>query len=154
MSALLSFLGGNAFRMVWGEASAYLSKRQDHKYELERLARQAEVEAQVHERNMTALEVQHRIGIEKIYVQQAADTAAGELDAWVEVVKSTTRQTGVAWVDAWNASIRPGVATIAIGMMVAEIVALGFVLNDWHINVFSAAIGIFLADRTLIKRGK
>lgn len=154
MSAILSFLGGNAFRMLWGEVAGYMTKRQDHKYELERLSRQAELEAATHERNMRALEVQHRLGIEQIYVQQEADTAAGELEAWVETVKATTRQTGVAWVDAWNAAIRPGVATIAVLVMVLEIIALGFVLNDWHVSVFSAALGIFLADRSLAKRGK
>lgn len=154
MSAILSFLGGNAFRMLWGEVAGYMTKRQDHKYELERLAKQADLEAAAHDRNMRALEVQHRLGIEKIYVQQEADTAAGELDAWVETVKATTRVTGVGWVDAWNAAIRPGVATIAVAMMVVEIIALGFVLNDWHVSVFSAALGIFLADRSLAKRGK
>lgn len=154
MSAILSFLGGNAFRMLWGEVAGYMTKRQDHKYELERLVKQAELEAATHERNMRALEVQHRLGIEKIYVQQEADTAAGELDAWVETVKATTRVTGVGWVDAWNAAIRPGVATIAVLVMVLEIIALGFVLNDWHVSVFSAALGIFLADRSLSKRGK
>lgn len=154
MSAILSFLGGNAFRMLWGEVAGYMTKRQDHKYELERMAKQADLEAAAHDRNMRAIEVQHRLGIEKIYVQQEADTAAGELDAWVETVKATTRVTGVGWVDAWNAAIRPGVATIAVTMMVVEIIALNFVLNDWHVSVFSAALGIFLADRSLAKRGK
>lgn len=33
-SALFSFLGGSVFRMVWGEASAFINKREDHKQEL------------------------------------------------------------------------------------------------------------------------
>lgn len=154
MSALLSFLGGNAFRMVWGEASAWLTKRQDHKYELERMARQEQTDAAAHERNLKSLTTQHELGIKTIYVQQQADTEKGELEAWVATVKATTQITGIRWVDAWNQSIRPGVATIAVIAMVCEIVAASFVLSEWHISVFSAALGIFLADRSLAKRGK
>ena len=29
-TALFSFLGGSAFRMIWGEVTAFVSKRQDH----------------------------------------------------------------------------------------------------------------------------
>ena len=36
ISALVSFLGGSVFRMLWGEISAWLTKAQDHKHEIER----------------------------------------------------------------------------------------------------------------------
>jgi hypothetical protein len=153
MSALLSFLGGSAFRMVWGEASAFITKRQDHKYELERLQHQERLDAATHERNLAGMRVQHDLGIKEIYVQQEAATAAGELDAWVETVKATGRMTGVAWIDGWNQSIRPAVATAALVAMFIDI-AMNQRLTAWHIEVFSAALGIYLADRTLHKRGK
>jgi hypothetical protein len=153
MSALLSFLGGSAFRMVWGEVSHFFTARQEHKYELERLEQQGRLDAATHERNLKAMSLQHELGIKEIYVQQEAATAAGELDAWVTVVKSTTTKTGVAWVDAWNQSIRPGVATIAVVAMLIEIALLGR-LTEWHHEVFGAALGLFLADRALAKRGK
>ena len=154
MSAVLSFLGGNAFRMLWGEVSTFITKRQEHKYEIERFEQQARLEAAAHTRNLQSMKLQSELGIKEVYVKQEAATEAGELEAWVETVKATTRQTGVAWVDAWNASIRPGFATMAAIAMAAEIVALGVELNEWHVNVFSAAVGIFLADRQLTKRGK
>lgn len=154
MSALLSFLGGSAFRMVWGEVSHFITARQEHKFELERLDRQERADAAAHERNLKGLQLQHDLGIKEIYVQQQAAVERGELEAWVEAVKATTIRTGIAWVDAWNQSIRPGVATIAVLAMIVEIIGLGFVLNDWHREVFSAALGIFLADRSLAKRGK
>lgn len=153
MSALLSFLGGSAFRMVWGEAASYLTKRQDHKHEVERLAQQERLDAATHARNLAGMRLQSELGIKEIYVQQEAATAAGELDAWVETVKATGRMTGVAWIDGWNASIRPAVATAALIAMAVEIALLGH-LTAWHHEVFSAALGLYLADRALAKRGK
>ena len=44
ISALLSFFGGTAFRMIWGELSAWLNKRQDHQHEIERLRLQADLD--------------------------------------------------------------------------------------------------------------
>lgn len=153
MSALLSFLGGSAFRMVWGEVSHFIGRRQEHKYEVERLHQQGQLEAQAHERNLAGMRLQSELGIKEIYVQQEAATAAGELDAWVDAVKATSRQTGVKWIDAWNQSIRPMVATVAVGAMLVEIAMLGH-LTSWHHEVFSAALGLYLADRALAKRGK
>ena len=52
ISALVSFLGGSVFRMIWGEASAYLNKRQDHRHETEMLKVQAELEQAKHGRDL------------------------------------------------------------------------------------------------------
>lgn len=153
MSALVSFLGGSAFRMVWGEVSSYLTKRQDHKHEVELLVQQERVDAATHERNMAAMRLQSDLGIKEVVVRAEAAADAGELDAWVDVVKSTSRKSGIDWIDGWNAAIRPMVATVAVGAMLTEIWLVGH-LTDWHTEVFSAALGIYLADRTLSKRGK
>jgi hypothetical protein len=153
MSALLSFLGGSAFRMIWGEVSAFVTKAQDHKHEKELLTLQQQAEASAHARNLENLKLQSDLGIKKVYVEHQAAVDEGELDAWIAASKSTGTNTGVAWIDGWNQSIRPGVATIAIFAMVTEIALLGS-LTDWHKEVFSAALGLFLADRSLTKRGK
>lgn len=153
MSAILSFLGGSVFRMVWGEVSSFVTKRQDHKYELERLAQQERLDAATHERNLAGMRLQSDLGIKEIVVQREAHEAAGELDAWVNVVQATSKPSGVAWIDGWNQGIRPMVASVAIVAMFIEIWLLGR-LTEWHYQVFSAALGIYLADRTLAKRGK
>lgn len=153
MSAILSFLGGSVFRMMWGEVSAYVTKNQDHKHEKEMLVLQQEAEVNLHARNLENLKVQSDLGIKKIYTEHQAILEEGELDAWIEASKATGSRTGVTWIDGWNQSIRPGVATIAVVAMLLEIVLLGY-LTDWHREVFSAALGLFLADRSLTKRGK
>jgi cytochrome c biogenesis protein ResB len=153
ISALISFLGGSVFRMLWGEVSAWLTKQQDHKHELDRMHLQAELDRGQHERNMESIRVQAELGVKTIQVQ--AEAAINELEAqgWVEAVKGTTKPIGIAWVDAWNAVIRPGVATWAVLMMTLGELGV-MVLSDNVISVTGAALGIYLADRNLMKRGK
>lgn len=153
MSGLLALLSGSVFRMVWGEVAAFVTKRQDYKHELEFTKLQATLAGDTHARNLEALKLQHDLGIERIYVQQEAVINEGELDAWVNATKQIGNKSGVAWIDGWNQSIRPGVATMAMIAMVIEIFMLGH-LTDFHREVFGAALGLFLADRTLSKRGK
>lgn len=151
--SLLSFFGGSVFRMIWGEVSAWLTKRQDHSQELERMRLQAELDAAQHARTLESIRVQADMGVKTIRVQ--ADAAVGEIEAqgWLEAVKGTTKTVGIAWVDAWNAVIRPGVATWSVLMMtLGEFGAV--VLSDNTLAVASAALGIYLADRNLMKRGK
>ena len=35
--ALISFLGGSVFRMVWGEIASWYSKKMDHEHEMAHL---------------------------------------------------------------------------------------------------------------------
>jgi hypothetical protein len=153
ITALLSFLGGNVFRMIFGEVVAWLNKKQDHSQEIERMKLQADLDAAQHARNLEAIKVQADLGVKTIQVQ--ADAAIGELEAqgWLEAVKATTIKTGIVWVDAWNAVIRPGVATWAVVMLTLSEIGL-FTMTESALAVVSAALGIYLADRSLFKRGK
>jgi hypothetical protein len=153
LSAIFSFLGGSVFRMVWGEVSAYLSRKQDHQFEIERLKLQAEHDAMQHARNLEAIRVQAELGVKTIQVQAEAAVNQLETEGWLEAVKATGRSVGVAWVDAWNAVIRPGVATWAVGMLTLNEFSV-FKISEATASVAFAALGIYLADRTLGKRGK
>jgi hypothetical protein len=153
MSALVSFLGGSAFRMVWGEVSHFLTARQEHKHELERNDQQARLDSAAHARNLEAMRVQSDLGIKSIEAASFAHSSAADDDAFLAAVRATATPSGIRWVDAWNQSIRPGVATVAVAAMLVEIALVG-ALTDWHREVFSAALGLYLADRALAKRGK
>lgn len=153
ITAILSFLGGSTFRMVWGEISSFFTARAEHKREIERMRLQGELDAAQHERNLKAIQMQHQMGVEVIRVQSDARLDEIEGEGWLEAVKSTGRSVGIAWVDAWNAVIRPGVATWAIVMLSAN--EFGFIdISPETASVAFAALGIYLADRTLSKRGK
>lgn len=154
MSSLISFLGGSAFRMIWGELSAYLSKKQDHKHELERIQAQSLADDQAHARRMDALKTQSELGIKMVNAAAAAEISKTEVSAWADVVAASGRKTGIAWVDAWNSGIRPAGASLALLMIIAEIIAAGFVIPETTQEVFFAFLGIFIADRSLGRRGK
>lgn len=154
MSAILSFLGGSAFRAIWGETTAYLSKRQDHKYELERLAQQAEHDAKAHARNLEGMRVQNELGIKVIEAQTASHTSETEVDAWLEAVKGVNQKSGMLIIDGWNAGVRPAFATLVFIAMLFELYTLGWVMNDWYREFAGVVIGVYFADRSLKKRGK
>lgn len=153
IEAILSFLGGSTLRMVWGEVSAYLTRKQDHQHEVERMKLQADLEAGQHARTLQSLKLQGELGVKTIEVQSEGAVDQLEAQGWLEAVKATGRATGVRWVDAWNSAIRPGVATWGIVMLTAEAMRL-LVVTDGTASVVYAFLGIFAADRSLGKRGK
>ncbi len=154
LTTLLSFLGGSAFRMLWGEISAYLTKRQDQRMEIERMRLQGELDAAQHARNLEAIKVQADLGVQTIRVQAEGAVSAAEADAWREAVASIGRPTGIWIVDLWNGIIRPLVATVCVVLWVLHVARAGWVLDEQGWSILSAALGLYLADRALAKRGK
>lgn len=153
ISSVISFLGGSAFRMLWGEISAWMNKKQDHEHEMERMRLQEEFDAAQHARNLEAQRVQAKMGVKVIEAQALADIGRVEAEGWLDAVKSTGKSIGVKWVDAWNMAIRPGGATWALLMLTLEAFQLANV-NENTAQVCFAFLGLFVADRTLGKRGK
>lgn len=151
---LMSFLGGGLFRTLWGEISSWLSARQDHKYEMERLRLQAELDAAQHARQQEAIRLQHELGVETIRVQADADLARLDAQAFATGVELTGRATGVRWVDAWAAAVRPLLATICTLLILLHFHRAGWVLDDRGWELVGAVLGVYVADRTLFKRGK
>jgi len=154
MSALLSFLGGSVFRMIFGELSAWLNKATDHKFEIERLRLQGDLDAAQHERNLAALRVQAELGVQTIRVQGEADAARIELEGWAGAVKQSMVPTGLLFVDAWNGIIRPLAATIAIWLWVVALNAQGWRMGDWDRELCGAILGFFFASRMMQRLGK
>lgn len=153
ISALISFLGGTVARMILGEIFAWITKKQDHGQEVERLKLQEQLDAAQHQRQQEAIKLQAELGVKTIQVQ--AESVIGELEVkgWLEAVKGTTKTVGIKWVDAWNAVIRPAVATWSVLMMTLGELGV-MMLSDNTLAITGAALGIYLADRNLYKRGK
>lgn len=153
ITALFSFLGGNVFRMIFGEIVSAWNKKQEHSQEIERMKLQGELDAAQHQRNLDAIKLQADMGVKVIEAQAQSHLSQVEADGWLEAVKAVGQKVGIIWIDAWNAVIRPAVATWSVVMLtLAECGA--FVLSDNAMSVCSAALGIYLADRALLKRGK
>src|SRR3569623_12042 len=124
-SGILSFLGGSAFRMIWGEVASFFEKKQDHKQEVERLKLEGDI-----------------------------DQELGAIQGFIEAQKNFGQPTGVKWVDAWNASIRPAYATVALTLWVLALSQQNWVMAAFDVELSAAIAGVFFADRTLMKRGK
>jgi hypothetical protein len=153
-SALASFLGGSAFRMIWGEVSSWLTAKQQHDQELDRMRAQEVIDAAAHARNLEAMKLQCDLGVKVVSAQIEGDISKTDVNAWANSVDSIGKPTGIIFIDIWNGSIRPLLATIAIAAVMFEIVRNGFTLTDWDRELFAAILGLYVADRTLLHRGK
>lgn len=155
---VMSFFGGAAFRMIWGELASWWTKRQDHAHEMDRMRLQGELAAEQHDRNLQAQRLQADLGIKVIEVQTAGAVAQIDAQGWLEAVRATTTRVGIGFIDGWNAVMRPAIATWGVVMITAQEVSrmagTEFELSDVTLNVACGAIGIFIAARDLQKRGK
>lgn len=154
MSALFSFLGGTFFRMAFGWVSAYLDKKQDHKFEIERLKLQTAIDKATHERNLEALKLQADLGIKTITAQRDADIDRLDGQAFLSAVEATKIITGVRWVDSWNASIRPAGATLGYIILGCSIAAADWVVSAAVFELVCGMIGLFFGGRIMEKQGK
>lgn len=153
-SALLSFLGGSVFRMIWGELSAAWTKAQDHKYELAMLEIQGKLEAEKHARELESIRLQADLKVEVIRVQGEARALELDLQTFAKGVELTSTSTGFKLVDAWNASIRAALATGVMVLIGLHYWRAGWVLDVRGWELAGAILGLYTADRMLFRRGK
>jgi len=154
MDALISFLGGSVFRMIWGEVASYKQKRQDHEHEQAMVRLQADMEDKRHARDMERIKLQSDLGVKEIQIAGDVAMQKSEVEAWLQAVKDVGKTTGIKFLDIWNGSVRPLLATLAIAAVVGQILARGLVLDDWDRELVAAILGVYVADRSLMKRGK
>ena len=154
LSALFSFLGGSVFRTVWGEISHYYTQKQDQQNEIERMRVQGELDAAAHTRNLEALKLQADLGIKTIEANMAAVADKADADAFAQAVADVGKKTGIYWLDVYNGVIRPTLAALSMLVVVVEIGQHGFVLTDWDRDLVGAILGMYVADRSLVNRGK
>lgn len=153
-SALVSFLGGSAFRMIWGEVSAYFTKRQDQKNEMARMELQGKLDAEAHARNLASIKLQADLGVKTIQVQGDVEISKIDTAAWAQAVGDVGKATGIKFLDIWNGSVRPALATLAGVMLIMESIKNGWGPTEHVLIVCDAILGIYVADRSLGKRGK
>lgn len=153
ITTLISFLGGSAFRLVFGSAMDWFNKKQDHKHEMEMQKLQADLDAARHTRDLERIRLQSELGIKEITVKGDVEEQKVMADAFLEAVKATGVKTGVWWADAWNAIIRPSGATVSLVAWVVAMGVAGFVLGERDWALISAFLGVFVGDR-IISRGK
>ncbi len=153
LSAIFSFFATTSFRMIWGELASWLTAAREHAREVDRLQLQEQIAAAQHARNLAAIKVQAELGVQTIRVQAEADLDRTEAEAWRALSESTARSSGLWLIDAWNGVIRPGCATWAVAMVTGHY-ARWWMLDEQGWALCGAALGLYLAQRDLFKRGK
>jgi uncharacterized protein involved in cysteine biosynthesis len=154
ITTILSFFGGSVFRMIWGEVSAWMTARQDHGHEIDRMRLQGDLDAATHKRSQEAIRTQAELGVQTIRVQGEADLSHIDADVFSKGVELTGRLTGFAVVDIWNGIIRPMLATECMLLWSLHLYRHNWTLDEQGWALVGAALGIFVADRSLLKRGK
>ena len=154
LSAIISFLGGSAFRMVFGEVSHWITAARDHKREVEMMRVQGELDAAQHQRNMESIKLQAELGVKTIAVQAQADLSKMDADGFYSAVSQAMKPSGIFLVDMWNGVIRPLCATIAIMLWVKALGNHGWIMAAWDMEMVAAILGFFFADRSMGKKGK
>ncbi len=154
LTGLLSFLGGSAFRMIFGEVSSYFQKKQDKEAELELMRLQGELDASHHMQDLERMRLQSELGVKEIQIKGDVDIEKIDASAFVEAMKSVNQPTGIQWVDAWNGIIRPLAATMALLLWVFALNEAGFRMGDWDRELVAVIIGFWFANRVMSKNGK
>jgi hypothetical protein len=151
MGAILSFLGGSAFRFIIGHLVDYFQKKQDHQYELERIASQEKIDQAAADRQLAMIRLQSDLKMGEIKLAGEAQVNVTEANAFVEAMKVANTPTGFKLIDAWNGSIRPAAATISLTLWFLKLLQAAFVLTDWDQNLVASILGYFFADRHIGK---
>lgn len=149
MGAIISFLGGSAFRAVWGEVSTWLNNKQTHGQEMERMKLQSQLDMERAASLLASMQAQSAAGIKVIETQAAAAVSQADADAFTAGLKAAATPTGVAWVDAWNGAVRPAYATVALLIWIGLLMKQGFVASVWDLELMGSVAGFFFADRSL-----
>ena len=151
---LLEFLGGAAFRMIWGEVAGYLTKYQDHKHELAMISAQDAVEKARADRQMEQQRLAADLQVRVVEIQRDADVMKEEAAAFKEAMKEAWKPSGITWVDAWNGAVRPAFATTCLCLWALILHQAGWAPDDWDRQLIGGIVGFFFADRSLGRRGK
>lgn len=151
LSALLSFLGGSAFRLIWEQIATMLERRQEHAQELQRMNFQAELEKARFERTHAAIRQEAELGVKLINVQSEADIGRLEMEGWASAVEQANKSSGVFLVDLWNGCVRPACATVAISLWVMALNSQSWIMSEWDKNLCGVILGFYFAARSLNK---
>jgi len=154
MSALLSFLGGSVFRMIWGEVASFITRWQEHHYEIARLELQIKIDDHASDRQAKNLEVQGKLGIQTLVAQHESEMAQADNQTFKEAIVSVFKPIVNPLLDFWNGAIRPLAATIVIVLWCCKLFAQGFIMDDYDRELSGVVLGFFFANRVLGSRGK
>jgi hypothetical protein len=153
-SAIPTFFGGAAFRLLFGEISAFFTAKQDHRFEMERAEQQEKFAAAAHSRNLDAIKLQNDLKVEVIRVQSEADIGLLEGQTFDKAVGNIGQSTGFKFIDAWRSAIQAALATEVMLMIGLHYYKTGWAMDEKAWELSGAVLGLYVADRYLFRRAK
>jgi len=163
ISGVISFLGGTAFRWLFGELIGFFKARQEHAQELERMRLSLDQEAQRHRWQQEAIAAQAAAGISVVEAQAEAASSSASDAAFLAAVQGVGAAASAAgdaakrgdWIGkfaafavALNAFIRPELAQVSIILLAASAIwPSAIVLTGIVGDVVCASLGIFVGER-------
>lgn len=157
IETLIGTLFGGLFRMA-PEVLKWLDRKDERGHELAMFDKQLEADRLKGDQQLA-----------QINAQADASIGAAEIQAIIEATKAQGAQTGIKWVDAFNAVIRPLLALQWLIVLWPAVVVAGFALAVQHgtdpLVALRAAFGVdekalaasvasfWLVDRSLRKMG-
>lgn len=149
MTALLSFLGSAVFRWLLEKVFQITERKQDHAQEIERMRVQAEVDAAQHLRNLEMLRIQSELKLDLLQEEHRGAVEAADGEAFIASIKAA-QPSGIRWIDGWNATIRPLVSTVCVGLWALTLIERNFVPNEFDLAMIGAVIGWHFGTRSLL----
>lgn len=154
LPALISFLGGATARALIGHVIKWFEQKQTHMQEQESLRLQDELAQNAHVRQLDLIKQQSDLKLGEIKLVGENAIGIAEAQAFVEAQKVANTPTGNKFVDAWNGTIRPAVASVAIIIWLMKIIKAGLTVTAWDENLVASVFGYYFADRQLGKRNR
>lgn len=151
LSAIVSFLGGSAFRFIINGVTEWLQKRQEHLQELQRIQAQEAIDQARHVRQLEMIRLQSDLKLTEVKLIGEAAVSQEEAKAFTAAMDRVNAPTGFRPIDAWNGSIRPLIATVAALLWILKVVKAGLVITQWDSDLMSAVFGYYFADRHIGK---
>lgn len=152
MIEILTLLGGAGFRVMFGGILDYFNKRQDHKYELERMEKQAEIEVRMAEIRAQAASAEADARLKQIGAEWGGKVELQDAASFGAAFEAASKPTGMKIPDFLNAMVRP---TITLALLAFYIyVRAGAEEVKWEeadTVLFYSVVGFWFADRSLRK---
>ena len=148
MTALISFLGSAGLRWLLGELLGIFRAREDRRAEIDMLRLQADLERERAERQRLAVADAAAAGVKLIEAQREASAGDFADRMMLAGVEAVGRPSGVPWVDALNASVRPVMAYVALLLLAGHAVAPEHIILTGMVGeVVGGVLGLFVGGR-------
>ncbi len=149
MTAILSFLGSAVFRWILEKLFGLVERKQDHAQEMQLRELQEKIDSGAHERNLELLAKQAALKVQLTELEHRGAVEMREYDGLVESIKAA-QPTGNKWIDGWNGSIRPFVATTCAVLWVATLAKRSFVPAEFDLALIGSVLGWYFGTRSLM----